>query len=84
MWELYNAYPSARDKIEIKIEILSDHQLHIADLYSILIGNVTKLVSNIFDKEKYVIRYENLQRYLKLGLKWKKYVVYLNSVNLNG
>ena len=84
MWELCNAYPSARDKIEIKIEILSDYQLHIADLYSILIGNVTKLVSNIFDKEKYVIRYENLQRYLKLGLKWKKYVVYLNSVNLNG
>ena len=31
-----------------------------------------KLVSNPFDKEKYVIHYENLQLYLKLGLKLKK------------
>ena len=27
---------------------------------------------NFFDKEKYVIHYENLKRYLRLGLKLKK------------
>ena len=41
--------------------MLSDYQLKIADIYNILIGNVKKLVPNFFDKEKYVIHYENLQ-----------------------
>ena len=27
---------------------------------------------NLFDKEKYVIRYENLQLYLSLGLKLRR------------
>ena len=36
------------------------------------IGNVKKLVPNFFDKEKYVLHYENLQFYLKLALKLKK------------
>ena len=31
-----------------------------------------KLVSSFFDKEKYVIYYENLQLYLRLALKLKK------------
>ena len=31
-----------------------------------------KLVTNSFDKEKYVHHYENLQIYLKPGLKLKK------------
>ena len=41
--------------------MLSEHQLKIADLYNIPTGNVKKLISNFFDKEKYVIHYENLQ-----------------------
>ena len=52
--------------------MLSDYQLKIADLYNISIGNVKKLVPNFFDKEKYVIHYENLKLYLRLGLKLKK------------
>ena len=31
-----------------------------------------KIVSNFFDKRKYVLHYENLQLYLRLGLKLKK------------
>ena len=46
--------------------MLSEYQLKIADLYNIPIGNVKKLVPNFFDKEKYVIHYENLQLYLKV------------------
>ena len=51
--------------------MLSHYQLKI-DLYNIFIVNVQKkLVSKFFDKEKYVIHYENLQLYLRLGLKLK-------------
>ena len=43
-----------------------------ADFHNIPIGIVKKLVPNIFDKGKYVIHYENLKLYLRLGLKLKK------------
>ena len=52
--------------------MLSGYQLKIAVLYNISVGNVKKLVPNFLDKEKYVIHYENLQFYLRLGLKLKK------------
>ena len=70
--ELHNDCPLTPDKIEIKREILSEYQLKIADLYNISIGNVP----NFFDIEKYMLNYENLQLYLKLGLKLKKYIAY--------
>ena len=54
--------------------MLSDNQLKITDLYKIPIGNVKKLVPNFFDKKEYVIRYENLQLDLRLGLKLKIYI----------
>ena len=69
--ELRNDYALAPDKIEIKSEMLSEYQLKIADLYDISTGNVRKLIPNLFDKEKYVIHYENLKLYLRLGLKLK-------------
>ena len=69
--ELDNDYLLAPDKIEIKRETLSEYQLKIADHYNIPIGNVKKLVPTVFDKE-YVIHYENLKLYLRLGLKPKK------------
>ena len=56
--------------------MLSGYQLKIADLYNIPIGNVKKLAHNFFDKEKYVILYENLKLYLRLGLKLKKYIAF--------
>ena len=64
--------------------MLSEYQLKIADLYNIPNGNVKKLVPNFFDKEKYVIYYENLKLYFRLGLKLKnriKYIAYLNLIN---
>ena len=59
-----------------EIEMLSEYQLKIADLYNIPIGNVKKLSPNVLDKEKYVIHYEKLKLYLRLGLKLKQYIVY--------
>ena len=44
----------------------------IPDFHNILLSNVKKLVPRFFDKERYVVHYENLQRYLRLGLKVKK------------
>ena len=46
---------------------------NIADDYKISIGNVQKLVANLFHKENYVRHSKNLQLYLKQGLKTKKY-----------
>ena len=55
--------------------MLSIYQLKIADFYNIFIGNFKEIVP-IFDKEKYVLHYENLQLYLRLELKLKKYIAY--------
>ena len=52
--------------------MLSKYQLKIADLYNIPIGSVEKLVPNVFNKERYVLHYENLQLYLRLRLKPQK------------
>ena len=62
-----NKYSSNSSKAYFQI---ADFQ--IADLYNTPIGNVKKLVPNFFDKEKYVLHYENLQIFLRLGLKLKK------------
>ena len=69
---MHNNYPLAQDKIEIKRELLSKHQLKVAYLHNFPIGNVKNLAPDLFDKEKHVIHYENLKLYLRLGLKLKK------------
>ena len=78
--EVHLDYPLDPGKIEIKREIFvlemkSNYQLKIADFYDVLIGTVKKLVPKCFDKEKDVLHYENLQLYLRLGLKIKKYIL---------
>ena len=52
--------------------MLLDHQLKIADVCNISIGNVKEIVPNFFDKEKYVLHYKNLKLHLSLRLKIKK------------
>ena len=42
-----------------------------ADFCNVPIGNVKKFVPIFFDNEKYVLHYQNLQLYLKIGLKPK-------------
>ena len=79
--ELHN-YPLAPNKIEVKREMLSAHQLKIAYLYNISIGNVKGLVSNFFDKEKYVLHSENLQLCLRLGLQLKKCINFRIRIQL--
>ena len=78
-----NDYPLALNKIEIKREIMPSFQLKIRDLYNIPISNVKKLGPNFFDKEKYVIHYENLQLYLRLGLRLKKSLIRIQSISMS-
>ena len=63
--------------------MLSSYQFNIADFHNIPIDTVKKLLPNIFDKERYVLHYENLLFYLRLGLKLRKLIVYWNSINHN-
>ena len=42
--------------------MLTHYQVKLDELYNTPIGNVKKLVSNIFDKEKYMLYYENFTR----------------------
>ena len=74
--ELNNDYPLAPDKTQIKREIFPGYQLKIADHNNISVCNVKKSVPNFFDKGKYLIHYENLQLYFRLGLNLKKQIAY--------
>ena len=67
--KFHNDYPLAPNKIEIKGEMSKD-QLSIAHFHNIPNGIVKKLVPKFLDKERYVLHYENLQLYLRLGLKF--------------
>ena len=69
--KLHNDYFQVQGKIETKKEMMSQYQLLIGDLYNISIGNVENWVLNFFGKGKYVLHYENLQLYLRLGSKLK-------------
>ena len=40
MYEFYNDYPLAPDKIEIKIEMMSNYQIKIVNLCNVCIGYV--------------------------------------------
>ena len=62
--------------------MLYQYQLKIAHLYNIPISNVKKLAPIFFYKDKYVI-HENLQLYLRVGLKLKIMHCVLDSINRN-
>ena len=61
--------------MEIKDKMLFSHQLKFAHLHNFPISNGIKLVPNFFHKVNYVLYYENLQVYLRLGMKLKKHCV---------
>ena len=74
----HNDYPLAPEKLSVKEEWLSPYQTELLENKSMI--NVSKLVPNLMDKKKYVVRYRNLQLYLSLDMKPKKmYTGYWNS-----
>ena len=66
----HNSYPLAPEKLKVKKEWLSEYQVGLIENNSAL--NVEKLVPNLFDKERYVLHYRNLQLYVSLGMRVKK------------
>ena len=70
--DLHNDYPLVPEKEVIKKDKLSKYCKMIEEKYKISVGPVSKLITTLNDKKKYVIHYINLQLYLSLGMKLKK------------
>ena len=69
---LHNDYPLAAKKMRVNRDVLSPHCEMIRDKYGISIGQVSKLIPTLSNKEKYVLHYRNMQLYLDRGLKLRK------------
>ena len=69
--DLHNDYPLATEKMKVTKNVLSPYCKQILEKYNVSIGQVSKLVPTLANKEKYVLHYRNLQLYLELGLKLK-------------
>ena len=67
--ELHNDYPLAPEKPEISRDMLSKYRSNIANKYRIKVGGINKLVSNLSNEGRYVLRYRNLQLYISLRMK---------------
>ena len=49
---------------------MSDYCLEIANEHNINIGSAKILVTNLMEKDNYVIYYRDLQQFLELGMKF--------------
>ncbi|XP_061187991.1 uncharacterized protein LOC133196056 [Saccostrea echinata] len=70
--DCHSDYPLAPESFKIKPEMLSPYQKDLLTRLGMKDGSATKLVPNLFDKEKYVVHYRNLQLYLALGMRLTK------------
>ena len=70
--ELHNDYPLAPEKLTVTNDIISNYCKSIADKYDIKVGDIKKLISNLGNKNKYVLHYKNLHLYLSLKIKLTK------------
>ena len=64
--EVRNDYPLVLGKIEINKKMLYNYQLKIAYFHNFLVDHIKILVPNFFDKERYVLHYENLKFYCRI------------------
>ena len=69
---MHNDYSLAPERVKITHNMLSKYCSDIATKSDLKIGSVSKLVSNLGNKSRYVFHYRNLQLYLSLGMKLTK------------
>ena len=67
--DIHNDYPLCPEHISVNYGMLSNYCKDIVDKFNIKVGNVKKLIPNLYDKIRYPVHYKNLQYYLKLGMK---------------
>ena len=67
--DVHNDYPLCPEHISVNYEMLSNYCKNIVDKFNIKVGNVKKLIPNLYNKIRCTIHYRNLQYYLKLGIK---------------
>ena len=70
--ELHSDYPLAPEKMEISHDMLSPYQVKLKEELGYKPVKVEKLLPNLWDKERYVLHYRNLQFYMKQGMKLSK------------
>ena len=82
--DLYNDYSLAPEKAKISQNILSNYCCDVSNKYDLKIGGLNKLVPNVANKNKHVLRHRNLQLYLSLGMKLAKIhrILKFNQSNL--
>ena len=68
----HNNYPLAPEKLLVTDNMLSPYCKKIKERFNISSGIVSKLMTNLNRKVKYVVHYRNLQLYTSLGLKVEK------------
>ena len=68
----HNDYPFAPEKRTIKKEELSVYCKRIGKMCGVSSGQVSKVITTLYDKKNYVLHHENLKLYLSLGMKLKK------------
>ena len=64
---MHNDHALAPEKLEISHNMLSNYCISIANEFNIKIGDVSELVPNLGNMNKYVLHYRNLQLCLSLG-----------------
>ena len=82
--DLHNDYPLAPESLVVANELFSSYQKDLINKLGSTGGNVSKLVPNLMDKEKYILHYRNLQLYVSLGMKIKQVHKVWSLTNLLG
>ena len=67
----HNAYPLAPERMTVKKEWMSEYQHELLGA-GVASSEVEKLVPNLYNKNRYVLHYCNLQLYLSLGMRLTK------------
>ena len=65
----HNDYPLTPEHLNITDHMMAPFQ---RENFLAIRGSARKLVLNLMDKENYVLHYQNLQLYVRLGMKIKK------------